>query len=48
MVIHGDKDSLVATSSGYAKAQAIPDAHFGMIAGLGHFISAQAAPLLFD
>ncbi len=48
LVIHGDRDPLVATSGGYATAAAIPHARLVLIAGLGHFIAVDAVPTLFD
>ncbi|OEC91464.1 alpha/beta fold hydrolase [Acinetobacter sp. YK3] len=48
LVIHGDKDVLVSPSGGYATTKAIKGSRFVLIAGLGHFISADAVPVLFD
>jgi len=48
LVIHGDRDPLVATSGGYATAAAIAQARFVLLEGLGHFIAASAVPVLLD
>ncbi|WP_047286499.1 alpha/beta fold hydrolase [Pseudomonas protegens] len=36
LVIHGDKDLMVATSGGFATAAAIPGAHLVLLPGMGH------------
>jgi pimeloyl-ACP methyl ester carboxylesterase len=48
LVIHGDQDPLVSTSGGYATADAIPKAKLVIVAGMGHYISPEVAPMLTD
>jgi pimeloyl-ACP methyl ester carboxylesterase len=38
LVIHGDEDPLVPLAGGKATAEAIPDAEFIVVRGMGHVI----------
>lgn len=48
LVLHGDRDLLVAPSGGAATAAAIPGAKLLTVHGMGHNIPDEAAPLLVD
>lgn len=48
LVVHGDRDLMVATSGGTATAAAIPNAEMVIIRGMGHDISEGVVPLLVD
>jgi pimeloyl-ACP methyl ester carboxylesterase len=48
LVIHGDKDKLVAPSGGRATAQAIPGARLMTIAGMGHDLPRAVWPRIID
>jgi pimeloyl-ACP methyl ester carboxylesterase len=46
LVVHGDRDRMVATSGGRATHQAIPDARLWIVPGLGHDYPAALWPTL--
>jgi pimeloyl-ACP methyl ester carboxylesterase len=48
LVIHGDKDKLVAPSGGRATAKAIPGARLVTIEGMGHDLPREAWPQIID
>lgn len=48
LVIHGDKDPLVAPSGGRATAKAIPGARLVTINGMGHYLADGMIPHLLD
>jgi pimeloyl-ACP methyl ester carboxylesterase len=48
LVIHGDKDKLVAPSGGRATAKAIPGARLMTIAGMGHDLPRPVWPRIID
>jgi pimeloyl-ACP methyl ester carboxylesterase len=48
LVVHGDRDLMVAASGGTATAAAIPGAEMVTIRGMGHDISEGVVPLLVD
>jgi pimeloyl-ACP methyl ester carboxylesterase len=48
LVIHGDKDKLVAPSGGRATAKAIPGARLMTIEGMGHDLPRQVWPRIID
>lgn len=48
LVLHGERDLLVAASGGQATADAIPGATLVTLPGMGHFIPAGIVPWLLD
>lgn len=48
LVIHGDRDPMVAPSGGWATSQAIPHSRLLTIGGLGHDLPAGACPELVE
>lgn len=48
LVIHGDRDRMVAPTGGAATARAIPGARLETIAGMGHDLPAGAWPRILD
>ncbi|MCE7004433.1 lysophospholipase [Kibdelosporangium philippinense] len=48
LVIHGDRDRMVAPTGGAATARAIPCARLETIKGLGHDLPTGAWPVLLD
>ncbi|MDE3069394.1 MAG: alpha/beta fold hydrolase, partial [Acidobacteriota bacterium] len=48
LVIHGDRDRMVAPSGAVATAKAIPDARLHTIAGMGHDLPAGTLPTIAE
>lgn len=48
LVIHGDRDLMVATSGGYATAAAIGGARLVILPGMGHDIAPGLVNILVD
>ena len=48
LVIHGDKDTIVDVSGGYATAKAIEGAKLILMVGMGHFIAHEVSPYFVD